>query len=162
VTLVQGLENKSVNDQTTVNKLREKLQALFSGQPKAKKNTRRKRDLSAQFVDINSVDALLSNVENKFRHKRYILDQNVDINSIDGLLNNVENGIRQKRDMSASIVSSKDVTFENDNMKLTGETKALSYKIFFLKAFTKRLWKLTIKTKQLSQLKSLSFHNFNN
>jgi len=30
--------------------------------------------------------------------------------------------------------------------------KALRYKLFFLKALTKRLWKLTIKMKQLSQL----------
>jgi len=37
--------------------------------------------------------------------------------------------------------------------------KALHYKLFFVKAFTKRLWKLTIKTKRLSQLKSLSFLN---
>jgi hypothetical protein len=39
--------------------------------------------------------------------------------------------------------------------------KALHYKLFFLKALTKRLWKLTIKTKRLSQIKSLSFLNFN-
>jgi len=29
------------------------------------------------------------------------------------------------------------------------ESKALRYKLFFLKALTKRLWKLTIKTKRL-------------
>jgi hypothetical protein len=40
-------------------------------------------------------------------------------------------------------------------------TKALRYKLFFLKALTKRLLKLTIKTKRLSRLKSLSFLNFN-
>ncbi len=41
------------------------------------------------------------------------------------------------------------------------DNKALHYKLFFLKALSKRLWKLTIKTKRLSQLKSLSFLNFN-
>ncbi len=35
----------------------------------------------------------------------------------------------------------------------TPMTKALHYKLFFLKALTKQLWKLTIKTKQLSRLK---------
>jgi len=34
--------------------------------------------------------------------------------------------------------------------------KALHYKLFFFKALSKRLWKLIIKTKQLSQLKLLS------
>jgi hypothetical protein len=43
----------------------------------------------------------------------------------------------------------------------TIRNKALRYKLFFLKALTKRLWKLTIKTKRLSLLKSLSFLNFN-
>ncbi len=33
---------------------------------------------------------------------------------------------------------------------------------FFAKALLKRLWKLSIKTKRLSRLKSLSFLNFNN
>jgi len=40
------------------------------------------------------------------------------------------------------------------------QSKALRYKLFFLKALSKRLWKLTINTKRLSQLKSLSFLNF--
>jgi len=44
---------------------------------------------------------------------------------------------------------------------LTSFHKALRYKLFFLKALTKRLWKLTIRTKRLSWLKSLSFLNFN-
>jgi len=39
--------------------------------------------------------------------------------------------------------------------------KALCNKLFFFKALSKQLWKLTIKTKQLSRLKSLSFLNFN-
>jgi len=45
--------------------------------------------------------------------------------------------------------------------KLLLYTKAVRYKLFFLKALTKWLWKLTIKTEQLSRLKSLSFLNFN-
>jgi len=40
--------------------------------------------------------------------------------------------------------------------------KALRYKLYFVKALSKQLRKLTIKTKQLSQLKLLSFVNFNN
>jgi len=39
-------------------------------------------------------------------------------------------------------------------------SKALRYKFFFLKALTKQLMKLTIKTEWLSWLKSLSFLNF--
>jgi len=52
-----------------------------------------------------------------------------------------------------------------DIIKITqiiAETKALRYKLFFLKALMKWLWKLTIKTRRLSRLKSLSFLNFNN
>jgi len=39
--------------------------------------------------------------------------------------------------------------------------KALHYKLFFVKALAKRLWKLTIKMKRLLQLKLLSFVNVN-
>jgi len=47
----------------------------------------------------------------------------------------------------------------NENQMLYA--KALRYKLFFVKALSKRLWKLTINTKRLSQLKSLSFVNVN-
>ncbi len=41
-------------------------------------------------------------------------------------------------------------------------TKALQYKLFSVKALSKRLQKLTIKMKRLLQLKPLSFVNVNN
>ena len=41
-------------------------------------------------------------------------------------------------------------------------SKALQNWKMSVKALTKRLWKLTIKTKQLLQLKLLSFDNVNN
>jgi len=41
------------------------------------------------------------------------------------------------------------------------KTKALGYKFFFVKALSKWLRKLMIKTKQLSRLKSSSFINVN-
>jgi hypothetical protein len=49
----------------------------------------------------------------------------------------------------------------SSKLELVLRSKALRYKLFFLKALAKQLWKLTIKTKRLSQLKSLSFLNFN-
>jgi len=47
-----------------------------------------------------------------------------------------------------------------DAMKL-GCNKGPALQTFFVKALSKRFLKLTIKTKLLSQLKSLSFFNFN-
>ena len=68
----------------------------------------------------------------------------VDFHDVDSLEDNVENRIRQKRDLSVSFVGSKDVAFENDNMKMTGDNYFEIWKIKS-RLFCIKMFKIEIK-----------------